>query len=164
MVWNCGGAALAVSLLLAFPLAVPFASPQSNASSESAPIKEAVARFIDAFNQHDPHGIAMAFADDADFTSVRGVSAHGRKDIEAFYAGIFAGRLKTARRTASVTSIRLLAPGVASADANWEITGAKADDGSEIPLRRGILTVILMKDKEVWSIAVYHELELTPAP
>lgn len=51
--WNCGGAALAASLLLALPLAVPLASEQSIASSDAAPIKDAVARFIDAFNRHD---------------------------------------------------------------------------------------------------------------
>jgi uncharacterized protein (TIGR02246 family) len=159
--WNQGGWVLAASLLIAFPLALSLSGQEHSASAESVPIKEAVGRFIEAFNRHDAHGVAIAFTEDGDFTSVRGATAHGRKDIETFYAGVFAGRIKAAHRTANVTSIRTLAPDVASVDANWEITGAASDDGKEIPVRRGILTVIVTKDKGAWLITVYHELELT---
>jgi uncharacterized protein (TIGR02246 family) len=159
--WHQSCGILTASLVFAFPLALSLSAHEHSPSAESVPIKEAVGRFIEAFNRHDAHGVAMAFTEDGDFTSVRGATAHGRKDIEAFYAGVFAGRLKAARRTANVTSIRTLAPDVASVDANWEITGATSDDGKEIPVRRGILTLIVKKDKGVWLIAVYHELELT---
>ena len=132
-------------------------------SSESASTEQAITAFIDAFNRHDARGVAMSFADDGEFTSVRGDTARGRKEIEAFYAGVFAGRLKNARRTATVTSVRMLTPTLASVEAKWEITGATTDQGVLIPLRHGILTVIVAEDTGAWSILVFHELELASA-
>jgi uncharacterized protein (TIGR02246 family) len=149
-------------LLSSLPFLTAFAQQRPENSSESASTRQSVAAFIDAFNRHDGHGVAMSFANDAEFTSVRGATAHGRQQIEAFYAGVFAGRLKNAHRTATVTSVRMLSPTLASVDATWEITGSTTDQGALIPLRRGILTVILAKDTNVWLILVYHELELTP--
>jgi uncharacterized protein (TIGR02246 family) len=156
-------ATLGLFAFLTFPFAISLAQEQPNASPEIAAVKKAAVGFIDPFNRHDPHAVAMAFTEDADLTSVRGVTAHGRKEIEQFYAGVFAGRLKSAHRTASVTSVRFLARDIASVDADWEITGSKADDGSDLPLRKGILTVIVTKQNGEWLVAVFHELELTPA-
>lgn len=163
MILSPSGVTLGIFVLLAVPFAVSFAQERSNASPETAAVKKAAVGFIEPFNRHDPHAVAMAFTEDADLTSVRGVTAHGRKEIEQFYAGVFAGRLKSAHRTASVTSVRFLAPAIASVDADWEITGSKADDGSDLPLRKGILTVIVTKQNGEWLVAVFHELELTPA-
>jgi len=46
-------------------------------------------RFIAGWNAHDAHVFASAFAPDADFTNVRGVSASGRENIEQFHAQAF---------------------------------------------------------------------------
>jgi uncharacterized protein (TIGR02246 family) len=159
---NSAGATLSIFVLLAFPFAVSFAQDKPGASADTAAVKKAAVGFIEPFNRHDPHAVAMAFTEDADFTSVRGVSVQGRKAIEDFYSGVFTGRLKSAHRTASVTSVRFLSPDIASVDADWEITGSKGDDGADLPLRKGILTVIVTKHNGEWLVAVFHELEVAP--
>jgi len=104
----------------------------------------------------------MTFIDDADFTNMGGAHDHGRKEIEAHLARIFAGNLKDARRTDVVKSIRFLTPGLDSVDADTVITGTKAADGSELPPRKGLMTTTMTKQDGRWYIAVFHEVEFPP--
>jgi hypothetical protein len=46
-------------------------------------------RFLAGWNALDARVFASAFAPDADFTNVRGVSASGRENIEQFHAQAF---------------------------------------------------------------------------
>jgi uncharacterized protein (TIGR02246 family) len=68
-----------IALLLA-----GMASAQTPYASDEKAIRRLVADFMDAWNKHDAHAFAQTFAGDADFTNVRGVSAHGRKAIGTF--------------------------------------------------------------------------------
>jgi YCII-related domain/SnoaL-like domain len=51
---------------------------------EEEKVKAALADFVEAWNRHDAKAFSMLFAEDADFTNVRGMSAHGRADLETF--------------------------------------------------------------------------------
>jgi len=130
-----------------------------DSAADSAAIKQSVATFIESFNRHDAHATAMSFAEDADLTNVRGATTHGRQAIDALYVGLFQGRLKNAHRTVSVTNIRYLTPEIASVDCAWEISGTSADDGSLMPVRHGILVLVMSKQSGQWIISVYHEPE-----
>jgi len=128
--------------------------------ADSAGIKKALAAFGEAFNKHDAHATAQTFAEDADFTNMRGESHHGRKEIEDFFVTRYAGVLKNAHRSDAVTRIRLLAPGVAFVDADWEMTGTKTPDGRENPPRKGLLMWVMTKQNGKWLITVFHEADL----
>ena len=54
--------------------------------------------FAKAWNEHDVEAFSMAFAEDADFTNVRGLCVHGRAGIAEFHAPIFATRIVTVGR------------------------------------------------------------------
>jgi uncharacterized protein (TIGR02246 family) len=149
--------------LLAIPSALR-AQPQTTGSdADSTAIKQVCADFSENFSRHDAHGVAMTFAEDSDFTNMRGAHSHGRPDIEKWFAPLFRGNLKDSLRTDTVKSIRFFTPELAAVDADTVITGTKAADGSEIPPRKGLMIVLMTKQNGRWWIGTFHESEY-PAP
>jgi uncharacterized protein (TIGR02246 family) len=143
--------------------ASPGQDARSIAEADSAAIRRVFSDFYENFSRHDAHATAMTFAPDADFTNMRGIHRHGRKEIEEWLAGLFLGALKDSRRSDIVRSIRFFSPEVATADADTTITGTKAADGSEIPPRKGLMIVTMTKEDGRWLISTFHEAEF-PQP
>jgi uncharacterized protein (TIGR02246 family) len=140
------------------------ASPTADSSDpDSAAIKQVCADFSDSFSRHDAHGVAMTFAEDADFANMNGRHTHGRADIEKWFAGLFRGNLRDSKRTDTVRSIRFYTPELAEAEAETIIAGTKAADGSEMPARKGLMIVLMTKQSGRWLIGSFHEAEY-PAP
>lgn len=123
-----------------------------------------LADFLDAWNKHDPKAFAGVFAEEADFTNVRGVSAHGRGEVEKFHAPLFATRFKDTHQTIARSTVRFIKPDVAGVDAWWEMTGAKSPEGQEMPPRKGLLNFVMTKNNDTWLIAVMHNMDLPAAP
>jgi uncharacterized protein (TIGR02246 family) len=132
--------------------------------ADSAAIKQVFAEWYEAFSRHDAHAAAMTFAEDGDFTNMGGVHNHGRKEIEAHLAMLFAGNLKAARRTDIVKSIRFVTPRIAEVNADTLLTGTLRADGSEVPPRKGLMVTTMTKQDGRWLISVFHEVEFPPAP
>jgi uncharacterized protein (TIGR02246 family) len=141
-------------------LLAPIARAQSNSSeAESAGVRKVIDEFVGAFNRHDAGGWAMPFGEDGDFTNVSGLTRRGRKEVEERFKGLFAGPLKDAHRTVTVRHIRFVKPDVVAADAEWALTGSRAADGSENPVRKGIFTWVMVKQDGKWMFADFHESE-----
>ena len=164
-------AAVTATASLLFASAPRFARAPSRAQeqaqgseADSKAIKQVFAEFYESFSRHDAHAAAMTFAEDADFTNMRGVHNHGRKEIEAHLAMIFAGNLGSARRTDMVKSIRFVTPAIAEVDADTVISGTKAADSSEVPPRKGLMVTTMTKQNGRWFISVFHEVEFPAAP
>jgi uncharacterized protein (TIGR02246 family) len=157
-------AAPVISLvLLTLPCAAPAQNQPNAAEADSGAIKQVCADFSENFSRHDAHGVAMTFAEDADFTNMGGRHSHGRADIEKWFASLFRGNLKDSLRTDTVKSIRFFTPELAEVDADTVITGTKTADGSEIPSRKGLMIVMMTKQNGRWFIGTFHEAEY-PAP
>lgn len=130
-------------------------------AQEEESISKVLSDFLDAWNKHDAKAFSMVFAEDADFTNVRGRSAHGRVEVEKFHAPLFATRFKDTHQKITETKIRFIRRDVASVDARWEMTGAKGQDGRDIPLRKGLLNFVMTKEGDTWSITVMHNTDLS---
>ena len=131
-------------------------------STENATkIRQVMGKFVEAWNCHDAKAFSMVFAEDADFTNVRGMRAHGRAVIEQFHAPLFETFFKSSRQTITDTKIRFLKPDVAAVDAQWEMSGARNADGTQRPLRKGLLNLVMLKQAGDWLIAVMHNMELS---
>src|SRR5579864_5436680 len=155
---------LAICLALLIALLAMATPAQTNSSeADSAAIKKVCGDFSESFTRHDAHGVAMTFAEDADFANMRGAHSHGRKDIENWFASLFRANLKDSVRTDTVRSIRFFSPDLAEAEAETVITGTKASDGSEIPPRKGLMIVLMTRQNGRWFIGSFHEAEY-PAP
>jgi uncharacterized protein (TIGR02246 family) len=133
-------------------------------SKDEAEISKVLAAFVEAWNKHDAKAFSMVFAEGADFTNVRGMSASGRAEIEQFHAPLFATRFKDTSQKMTKTKIRLIRPDVAAVDAWWEMTGVKGPEGQDIPLRRGLLNLVMTKEGEKWLIMVMHNMDLPSSP
>jgi uncharacterized protein (TIGR02246 family) len=157
-------ATIALALIFFAPPPASRAQGSSKpAEADSAAIKQTFAEFYESFSRHDAHATAMTFAEDGDFTNMRGIHRHGRTEIEAWFANLFKGNLKSSNRTDTVRSIRFFSPQVATVDADTVITGTKATDGSDVPPRKGLMIVTMTKQNGRWLISVFHEAEF-PAP
>jgi len=141
-----------------------------NASSEvrgedHAAIARTVVAFLDAWNKHDAHAFAMTFTQDADFTNVAGTHAQGCSRVESFHAPVFAGIFKESRQTAEIRSIRFLKPDLAAVDVDWKMTGARSQDGTPQPERRGLLNWVMARQSDgAWLIQIMHNTDLTNYP
>src|ERR1700687_3299807 len=156
--------AFAIALILFAPLPALWAQDSSKPTdADSAAIKQTFTEFYESFSHHDAHATAMTFADDADFTNMRGVHRHGRADIDDWFASLFKGNRKASTRTDIWRSIRFFSPQMATVDADTVTTGTKAADGSDVPPRKGLMIVTMTKQNGRWLISVFHEAEF-PAP
>ena len=154
---------LTLILSCAFGQAVRNELTPSSREQEEKGIKQVLTGFIEAWNQHDAKAFSMVFAEDADFTNVRGTSAHGRMEVEKFHAPMFATKLKDTHQTITEIKIRFITPDVAAVDARWEMTGAKDPDGQDVPLRKGLLNFVMTRSSGQWLITVMHNMDL-PQP
>lgn len=127
-------------------------------------IQGLVESFMDAWNRHDAHAFAAVFAEDADFTNVRGVGATGRSKIEEFHAARFATTFKNSHQTSTGVKIRFIGADAAAVDVRWQMTGALDAQGSPGPDRNGLLSFVMERQAGGWQIVVMHNLELTAPP
>jgi uncharacterized protein (TIGR02246 family) len=139
-------------------------SPENPSTTDEEEIRKVLASFIEAWNKHDAKAFSMVFAEDADFTNVRGTSAHGRAEVEKFHAPLFATRFKDTNQKMTQIKIRFIKPDVAAVDAWWEMTGAKGADGQDMALRKGLLNFIMTKEGDKWLIKVMHNMDLPVSP
>ena len=141
-------------------------NPPSNAQeTERAAIERAVQNYMDQWNKHNVHAVAMAYTEDCDFVNNFGTLTHGRAGMEATFGPFMTGVYSETHQTGQVRTIRFLKPDVAAVDVDWEMTGAKNQDGSVRPTRKGIHSLIMVKQSDgSWLIAVMHVHEFTNTP
>jgi uncharacterized protein (TIGR02246 family) len=165
---------IAVVIAITFPHLWPVAGTAGDdkgKATDEAAIRKVIDDGVKAFNQHDVKALAKTFHSDADFTNVIGWTAHGRDEIEAFHKPLLADKQpqgaawfgKAALKNDGEPVIRFLRPDVATADGRWIMTGALLPDGKELPERKGLAMYMLTKEKGVWGIAAFHNLEIDPA-
>lgn len=133
-------------------------------AAEEASIRNVLTAFTKAWNEHDAYAFSMAFAEDADFTNVRGMGAHGRTEIAKFHAPAFETVFKESHQKIVDERIRFIKPDVVAVDAWWEMKGARTRDGKPIPLRKGLLNFLMTKTEGHWLITVMHNMELPVTP
>jgi uncharacterized protein (TIGR02246 family) len=149
-------------LTVGIPALAPADTDAEHAADKAAINAVLTNRFIAGWNAHDAHIFASAFAEDADFTNVRGVSASGRYQIEQFHAQAFQKMFMQSHQTAEVKKIRFLKPDVAVVDVRWEMTGALTPDGIPVPYRTGLLALVFTSPGGHWFITVMHNTDLSP--
>ncbi len=137
---------------------------QASKATDHQAIQNVMDRFMDAWNRHDAKAFAAVFAEDADFTNVRGIGASRRSKIEEFHAPLFATIFKNSHQKYTEIKTRFIRPDVAAIDVRWEMTGAVDAQGNPRPDRRGMLNFVMAKNDWQWQIVVMHNLDLTALP
>lgn len=159
---------LAIPALLMTILCIS-AAPAGDKERDEAAIRELAASVEKTHNAHDAKAFAALFAPDGDFTSVRGMTARGRKAIEELHRPMFEGdtskgnpSFKEAVLKVDEVRVRFLRPDVASVDILWTQTGSKTPDGKDRGIRKGLASWVVTKEERVWQVAVMHNMDLLP--
>ena len=135
------------------------------ADKDRAAIEKTVQSYMDSWNTHNVHAVAMIYAEDCDFVNNFGDVTHGRAGMEAAFGPFMTGVYSDTHQTGSVRSIRFLKPDVAAVDVDWEMTGAKNQDGTMRPTRKGMHNLIMTKQNDgSWLITLMHVHEFTNTP
>ena len=146
---------------LLFPLLF---TAQTSAETDEHAIRAVMDRFMDAWNHHDAKAFAAVFAEDADFTNVRGIGASGRQKIEDFQAPVFATIFSKSHQEYTDVKTRFIRPDIAAVDVHWKMTGVIDAQGSPRPDREGLLNFVMAKNAGRWEILVMHNLDLSAQP
>jgi uncharacterized protein (TIGR02246 family) len=156
----------AVALALFTNLSFSRAADAPVQDGDEKAVRALIAASAEAFAKLDAHAFSMVFHEDADFTNVWGMTAHGRKAIEEFHRPLLEGDgagpipwFKHAQLKVLDTRIRFLRPDVASVDATWTQTGA-VRNGQDMGVRKGLLMLIATRERDGWGIAVMHNMDL----
>jgi len=163
---------LLILLCLGISPAVLAARPPQNSASaatdkDRAAIEKAVQNYMDVWNGHDVQAVVMTYTEDCDFVNAFGTLYHGRAKMLEIFGPMLSssGAYSATHQTGTVRTLRFLKPDVAAVDVDWEMTGAKNPDGSVRPTRKGLHSLIMIKQSDgSWLIAIMHVLEFTNTP
>jgi uncharacterized protein (TIGR02246 family) len=148
----------AAVLLLLLMLPLPL---MSQGEGDDRAVRAVVGGFVDGWNSHDAKRFAAVFAEDADFTNLRGDHVVGRAKIEEFLAPGYADFLKNSHIESNDIRTRFVRPDVAAVDVRWKLTGALDPQGKPQPDRSGLLSFVMAKSGGQWQIVVMHNVDLS---
>ena len=109
--------------------------------------------FAAAWNSYDAARLASLFAEDADFTAVNGLRAHGREIIRKGHDELFRTVFKGTQLNAEIISVRALAPDLAAVEA--EFTYPK---GILPGVTRALASYIAKKTENQWQIVIFRNM------
>jgi uncharacterized protein (TIGR02246 family) len=102
--------ALMVTMVCATEPAMSAEPKATGPAGEEINIRNVLKGFAESWNRHDAEAFSMAFAEDADFTNVLGMSAHGRTEIAKFHAPMFATMFKDSSLKIDDVRVRSINP------------------------------------------------------
>jgi len=128
-----------------------------------AEIEFVLSSLIDCWNRHDVPALCAYFAEDADFVNVLGARMQGRTMIEAQHKRLHETIFRRTILRQVATTVRFVRGDVAVAHMQWEMTGAEAVPGWNVPdPRRGIFSYILVRHDDGWRITAAHNTDTVP--
>jgi len=126
------------------------------AQDDEATIRAVVQKYVDARESMDAHAIEALFTSDADQLVSTGEWRKGRSEV---VRGTMASSQSSAgKRSITVTSVRLIAPGVAIADGRYEIAGVAGSAS-----RSMWTTLMLTRVSDGWRISAIRNMLPAPA-
>jgi uncharacterized protein (TIGR02246 family) len=156
---------LAIAALLAIMNTTMAAELSRPAPSDDATAVQAVgAAFVDNWNRHDMNSLGGLFTADAQFVNVIGLWWHGRAEIQKEHEALHATRMRRSHLVATDSIVHLLGPDVAVLIQRWQLTGDTGIDGVTLPMRRGIMTLVTVREGASWQIASAQNTDIVPLP
>jgi ketosteroid isomerase-like protein len=108
-------------------------------------------RFAAAFGRQDAAELAQLLAEDADVLTLTGAVVETAAEAEAAFAGEFAGIFAVARLVSGKHRLRVLGPGGAVVTQRFVVSGARDDQGAEMPRFGAVLTAVLTARSTGWQ-------------
>ncbi len=158
------------AIVILLILLQPAWAEKEDAAEDGAAIQKLLDTALKAYNAHDARAWSMVFHPDGELTNVIGWTFHGRQEIEPYFRRLFAPQRhpklpsfqKAVVKPDGAPQIRFLRPDVASVRYAWTQSGATGLKDEALPPRGMLLTLQVTKEKGVWGIASYHNMDLRP--
>lgn len=142
-------------LMLGFSMQ-PVQTHDSRAADEAA-MRENVKQMETGWNTKSGAVFAKSFAEDADYVVVNGMYIKGRTTIETQHQRIFDTIYKDTRINLTVKQIRFLRPDVAVVHVNGHRDGPTKELTGD-----AILTLVMTKETQGWTIAAFQNTSVVP--
>ena len=146
---------LMTMLMLGFSMQ-PMQSQDSNAADEAA-IRESVKQLETGWNTKSGAVFAKPFAEDADYVVINGMYFKGRAAIETAHQRIFDTIFKDTKISLTVKQIRFLRSDVAVIHVNGHRDGPTKELTGD-----AILTLVMTKEQQGWTIAAFQNTSVAP--
>ena len=136
--------------LVLFTATVVTATPAFCQDPAEAPIREAVQKYVAAFNAGDADAAAATYAADATHTYALGFTHRGRAAIADGLRELFAGPMKGAKISITTLRVRSLAPTIAVEEEAFSLKGLVSPDGRPLPPVRGLCLAVHQQRGRQW--------------
>lgn len=120
--------------------------------AEEAAIRKLYAQYTAAFNKHDPKAASAFWAVDGDYMEPDGRHAKGRDEVEKLFTQEHQTVFKDGTLALSIETIWFITEDVAMVDGNYDVSGVVDLQGKQLPVRRGHLTAILLREGDTWKV------------
>lgn len=140
------------------------AEPTSNQAAGAAAAPTIAAAMVDDWNRHDMKKFAALFTEDAEFVNVIGLWWHGRSEIQKQHEALHATRMRNSHLVSTETAVKHLRPDVAVVHTRWQLTGDTGIDGVTLPMRQGVMSLVIVRTAEGWRIASAQNTDVVPLP
>jgi uncharacterized protein (TIGR02246 family) len=130
---------------------------QENQATDEAALRESVKYLENGWNTKSGALFAKPFAEDADYVVINGLHIKGRETIASAHQRIFDTIYKDTKLALNVKQIRFLRADVAVV----HVTGQRTGPATE-PAQEAIITLVMTKEKQVWTIAAFQNTGVAP--
>ncbi len=149
--------------LILFTASVVTAAPAFCQDPAEAPIREAVQKYVAAFNAGDADAAAATYAPDATHTYALGFTHRGRVEIAGGLRELFAGPMKGAKISITTLRVRSLAPTIAVEEEAFSLKGLVSPDGRRLPPVEGLCLAVHERRGRQWQAAAVQCLVPPPS-
>ena len=132
--------------------------------AETEAITKCHADFMAAWNKHDAKAVAAFWSPKGDLIDPWGVRAKGTAEIEKFFAGQFAGAMKTSVYSGKIVDIIFPKAEIAVVNVEAEVSGMVGADGKDIPAFKHHVTWFAYKRGEHWVAIAARPVAYPPMP
>jgi uncharacterized protein (TIGR02246 family) len=141
-----------IGLLVCLGLVHATSSREEDERTIRGMVDQAIARL----NRGDVSAFADFWAEDADYVGVDGKLTKGRSHIQNLFRQM--GKSGPGQQTATIEQIRFIMPKLAIVDGSWTVTGARDDNGKELPVIRGRGFELVQKKNGSWKFIATREM------
>lgn len=142
-------------LMLGFSMQ-PVQTHDSRAADEAA-MRESVKQLETGWNTKSGAVFAKPFAENADYVVINGLYIKGRAAIDSGHQRIFDTIYKDTKISLTVKQIRFLRPDVAVVHVNGHRDGPTKELTGD-----AILTLVMTKETQGWTIAAFQNTSVAP--
>jgi uncharacterized protein (TIGR02246 family) len=137
----------------------PF-NAQAGTQDDEALVRAHVGKLTTTWNSHDMKAFAQLFSDDAQFVNVVGMWWKNRSEIEAAHVASHRTHFKDSTLTSNVATVKWLSPDIVLAQLSWQLTGSKGPNGEPMPARKGLMMLVLTRDRGGWMIRAAQNTDI----